>query len=160
MRVFGSTTRVTWVSSNNANIAAEHQEPAEVLSQLGDTSNPPVYGEYKCCQRGSLWCPCGGLWCHMLQFSIFIGNRRKQKTTDIWRCANKEQCVPDKTGCSCRTTTQGVRLARQGCWCCACRSRSPVLHQSYCRIPSMSPYTSVSPLEVTNQCPHEHFYHH
>ena len=34
--------------SDNANIAAEHQEPAEVLSQLGDTSNPPVYGEYKC----------------------------------------------------------------------------------------------------------------
>ena len=35
--------------SDNANIAAEHQEPAEVLSQSGDTSNPPVYGEYKCC---------------------------------------------------------------------------------------------------------------
>ena len=35
--------------SDNANIAAEHQEPAEVLSQLGDMSNPPVYGEYKCC---------------------------------------------------------------------------------------------------------------
>ena len=35
--------------SDNANIAAEHQEPAEVLSQLGDTSNPPFYGEYKCC---------------------------------------------------------------------------------------------------------------
>ena len=42
-------TRVTRVSSDNANIAAEHQEPAEVLSQLGNTSNPPVYGEYKCC---------------------------------------------------------------------------------------------------------------
>ena len=28
--------------SQNANIAAEHQEPVEVLSQLGDTSNPPV----------------------------------------------------------------------------------------------------------------------
>ena len=48
----------------------------------------------------------------MWQFSIFIGNRCKQKTIDIWRCANEEQCVPDKTGCSCRTTTQGVRLAR------------------------------------------------
>ena len=48
-RVFGSTTRVPRVSSDNANIAAEHQEPAEELSQLGDTSNPPVYGEYKCC---------------------------------------------------------------------------------------------------------------
>ena len=35
--------------SDNANIAAEHQEPAEVLSQLNNTSNSPVYGEYKCC---------------------------------------------------------------------------------------------------------------
>ena len=35
--------------SDNANIAAEHQEPAEVLSQLDNTSNSPVYGEYKCC---------------------------------------------------------------------------------------------------------------
>ena len=32
----------------------------------------------------------------MLQFSIFIANRRKHKTTDIWRCANAGQCVPDK----------------------------------------------------------------
>ena len=35
--------------SDNVNIAVEHQEPAEVLSQLGNTSNSPVYGEYKCC---------------------------------------------------------------------------------------------------------------
>ena len=35
----------------------------------------------------------------MWQFSIFIGNRRKHKTTDIWRCAYEDQCVPDKTGC-------------------------------------------------------------
>ena len=35
--------------SDNVKIAAEHQEPAEVLSQLGNTSNPPDYGEYKCC---------------------------------------------------------------------------------------------------------------
>ena len=72
----------------------------------------------------------------MLQFSIFIGNRRKHKTTDIWRCANEDQCVPDKTGCSCRTITRSVRPARQGCWCCACRSSSPVLHESYSRITS------------------------
>ena len=31
------------------NIAAGHKEPVEVLSQIGDTSKPPVYGEYKCC---------------------------------------------------------------------------------------------------------------
>ena len=73
----------------------------------------------------------------MWQFSIFIGNRCKRKTTDIWRCTNEEQCVPDKTGWFCRTTTRGVRLARQGCWCCACQSSSPVLQESYCRIPSM-----------------------
>ena len=72
----------------------------------------------------------------MWQFSIFIGNRHKHKTTDIWRCANEDQCVPDKTGCSCRTITRSVRPARQGCWCCACRSSSPVLHESYCRITS------------------------
>ena len=70
-RVFGSATRVTRVSSDNVNIAAEHQEPAGVMSQLGNTSGPPVYSEYKC--------PCGGLWCRMWQFSIFIGNRHKQK---------------------------------------------------------------------------------
>ena len=35
--------------SDNVNFAAEHQEPAEVLSQLDNTSNSPVYGEYKCC---------------------------------------------------------------------------------------------------------------
>ena len=35
--------------SDNVNIAAEQQEPAEVLSQLDNTSNSPVYGEYKCC---------------------------------------------------------------------------------------------------------------
>ena len=35
--------------SDNVNIAAEHQEPAEVLSQLDNTSNSPVHGEYKCC---------------------------------------------------------------------------------------------------------------
>ena len=80
----------------------------------------------------------------MWHFSIFIGNRRKHKTTDIWRCANEDQCVPDKTGCSCRTITRGVRLARQGCWCCACRSSSPVLHESYCRITSWSWYQSTA----------------
>ena len=63
--------------SDNVNIAAEHQEPAEVLSQLDNTSNSPVYGEYKCCLRGGLWCTFGGLWRRMWQFSIFIGNRRK-----------------------------------------------------------------------------------
>ena len=119
-RVFGSTTRVTQVSSDNVVITADHLEPVEV-SQSGNTNNPPVYGEYKCYLRGGLWCPCGGFWCRMWQVSIFIWNRWKRKITDIGRCAN-DQSVPDKTGCSCRTTTRGVRLARQGCWYCAFRS--------------------------------------
>ena len=34
--------------SDNVDIAAEHQEPAEVLSQLDNTSNSPDYGECKC----------------------------------------------------------------------------------------------------------------
>ena len=38
LNVFSSTTRVTRVSSDNVNITAGHQEPAEVLYQLGDTS--------------------------------------------------------------------------------------------------------------------------
>ena len=80
----------------------------------------------------------------MCQFSIFIANRRKHKTTDIWRCAKEDQCVPDKTGCSCQTTTRSVRLARQGCWCCACRWSSPVLLESYCRTLQFMGSTSVA----------------
>ena len=30
--------------SDNANVAAEHQGPAEMLSQLGDTSSPQCMG--------------------------------------------------------------------------------------------------------------------
>ena len=54
-RVFGSTTRVTRVSSDNVNIAAEHQEPAEVLSQLGNTSTL-IEGirQYDSCNTGEL----------------------------------------------------------------------------------------------------------
>ena len=44
LRVFGSTTHVTRVSSDNVNIAAEHQEPAEVLFQLGNTNTPQILG--------------------------------------------------------------------------------------------------------------------
>ena len=44
MRVFSSTNRMARVSSDNGNIAVEHQEPAEVLSHLGDTSTPQITG--------------------------------------------------------------------------------------------------------------------
>ena len=42
--IFDSTTLVTRVSSDNVNIAAEHQKTAEVLSQLGDMSTPQFTG--------------------------------------------------------------------------------------------------------------------
>ena len=35
---------MTRISSDNVNIVAEHQEPAEVLSQLGNTSTPQISG--------------------------------------------------------------------------------------------------------------------
>ena len=58
-------TCVTQVSSDNANITADHQEPAEVLSQLGDMHEYSlVYVEFKYYYSGSLWCV-GGLWCLM-----------------------------------------------------------------------------------------------
>ena len=44
VRVFGSMILVTRVSSNNVNIAGEHQEPVEVLSQLGNTFTPQIPG--------------------------------------------------------------------------------------------------------------------
>ena len=31
----------------------------------------------------------------MWLFSIFIGNHSKHKITDIWRCTNGDQCVPE-----------------------------------------------------------------
>ena len=58
---------------------------------------------YKYPQSGCLWCPYGDLWCPMWQFSIFIGNCCKHKTTDIWPCTNEDQCVNDKLGRCCRT---------------------------------------------------------
>ena len=36
--------------SDNVNIAAEHQEPAEVLSQLDNTSNSPVSDSSRLCR--------------------------------------------------------------------------------------------------------------
>ena len=92
----------------------------------------PVYREWQCYY-------CGGLWGPIQLFSIFIGNHCKHKTNDIWHCTNEDQCVPDKPGHSCRTTTQGVQDARQGCWCYACQSGQPMWHESYCWIrPMMS----------------------
>ena len=67
-----------------------------------------LYREYKC--------PCGGLWCRMWQFYIFIGNRRQQKSIDIGRCVNEDSVSLIKQVALVGTTTRGVLLARQGCW--------------------------------------------
>ena len=68
-------------------------------------------------------------------FSSEIAVSKKLLTSDGAQTKTSVSLI--KTGSSCPKTTRGVRLARQGCWCCACRSSSPVLQESYCRILSM-----------------------
>ena len=103
LRVFGSETRVTRVTPTTWTLLPNTKNQRKwcpswttrvTLQFMGSTSVASVAAS------GVLF---GGLWCRMWQFSIFIGNRRKHKATDIWRCANEDQCVPDKIGCSCRT---------------------------------------------------------
>ena len=93
-------------------------------SQLADTSTTQFMGS-----KSFVSVADSGAICDSSLFSLEIPV--STKIIDIWRHTNKNQCVPDKPGCSCRTTTRGFRLSRQGCWCWACRSNSPV---SYCRI--------------------------
>ena len=136
-RVLGSTTRVTRVSSDNVNIAAEHQhqEPAEVLSQLDNTSALQISGSKSVASVAApgVLVAASGVVCDSFLFSLEIAVSKKLLTSDG---AHEDQCIPDKPGCSYRTTTRGVRLARQSCWCCACRSSSYVSHESYCPISS------------------------
>ena len=90
--------RVKRARSNNANIIAEHQEPAEVLSQLGDTNNPQFTRSKRAttvAASGVLVAASDVLWDRSL-FSL--ENRCKHKTTDTWLCTNENQCVPDKQG--------------------------------------------------------------
>ena len=74
---------MTWYSSDNTNIAAKHQEPAEVLSQLGNTSTPQFTG---CKSVASLLASgvlveASGMW----QFSVFIGNHCKHNKSGVKR---------------------------------------------------------------------------
>ena len=82
--VFGSTTRVTRVSSDNANIAAEHQEPAEVLPQLGDTSTPQIMGSKSVTTvaTSSVLVAASGVLCDCSLFSLEITVSTKLLTSD------------------------------------------------------------------------------
>ena len=107
--LFGSTTRVTRVSSDNVNIATEHQEPTEVLSQSDDTNTPEFPGSKSVASVATfgVLVTVSGAICDSFLFLLEIAVSTKILTSDG---------VPDKPGCFCRTTTRGVRLARQNCW--------------------------------------------
>ena len=70
-------TRVTLVSSDNVKIAAEHQEPVEVLSQLGNTSTPQISGSKSVASVAAsvVLVAVSGVLCNS---SLFFGNRFKQ----------------------------------------------------------------------------------
>ena len=103
-RVFVSTTRVKRVSSDNANIAAEHQEPAEVLSQLGNTSIRVLrvtlhfMGSTSVASvaASGVLVASSGVVCDSSLFSLEISQITVSKNycTDIWRCPNEEQLCP------------------------------------------------------------------
>ena len=83
-RVFGSTTRVTRVSSDNVNIAAEHQEAAEVLSQLSNTSTPPISGSKSVASvsASDVFVVASGVVCNRSLFSLEIALSTKLLTSD------------------------------------------------------------------------------
>ena len=70
-----------------------------------------------------------GVICDSSLFSLEIAVSTKPLTSDGARTKTSVSLIK-------QVALVGVRLARQGCWCCACRSSSPVLHESYCRITS------------------------
>ena len=86
------------------------------------------------------WRPLVSLWRPLVSYvAVLYFHWKSLKAQNYWHLTVRERrpVCPDTTGCFCRTTTRGVQLARQGCWCCACRSGSPELHESYCWIPSI-----------------------
>ena len=87
----------------NANVTAERQEPAEVLSQLGDmsTTHHP-HPKFTGSTNVLTVVPLVSLW----QLYIFVGKRYSVQNVDLWRCMNGDS-VPDKPGCSCRIITHG-----------------------------------------------------
>ena len=81
----GTTTHLTRVSSDNANIAAEHQEAVEVLSQLGNTSNPPVYGNTSVASvaASGVLVAASGVVCDNSLFSLEIAVSKNQNLIRI-----------------------------------------------------------------------------
>ena len=71
--------RVTRVSSDKVNIAAEHQEPAEVLSQLGNTSTPQISGSKSVASvaASGVLVAASGVVCNRSLFSLEIALRKR-----------------------------------------------------------------------------------
>ena len=84
MRVFGSTTRVTQVSFDNVNIAAELQEPAKVLRHLGDTSTSQISGSKRVASvaTSGVLVAASGVVCDNSLFSSEIAVSTKVLTSD------------------------------------------------------------------------------
>ena len=127
--VFGRMTCATQVSSDNVNIAAEHQEPAQVLCQLAETSTPGLWGV----KVLLLWWPLVSLWHPLVSYVRGIYFH--------WKIAVSTELLTSdsaRTGTSVSLINQDHNTRRSarkaGCWCCACPSNSPVSHDSYCRI--------------------------
>ena len=69
--------------SDNVKIAAEHREPAEVLSQLDNTSNSPVYGTSVASVAASgVLLAASGVVCDSSLFSLEIAVSTKLLTSD------------------------------------------------------------------------------
>ena len=72
------------VSSGNGNIAVEHQEPAEVLSHLGDTSTPQITGSkiVASVPACGVLVAASGVVCDCSLFSLEIAVSTKLLTSD------------------------------------------------------------------------------
>ena len=75
---------MTRVSFDNVNIAAEHQEPAEVLSRLGNTSTPQISGSKSVASVAvsDVLVAASGVVCNSSLFSLEIAASAKLLTSD------------------------------------------------------------------------------
>ena len=75
---------MTRVSSDNVNIAAEHQEPAEVFSQLGNMSAPQISGSKSVASvvASGVLVAASGVVCESSLFSLQIAVSTKRLTPD------------------------------------------------------------------------------
>ena len=69
------------------NIAAEHQEPAEVLSQLGNTSTPQISGSKSVASvaASGVLVAVSGVMCDSSLFSLELNVSKKLLTSDVAR---------------------------------------------------------------------------